>query len=158
MVSSAVSGAIADYLEEQKMSHARGRPYHPMTQGKIERWHRVSSQSPPTDNEHFISAMPYAIDEQLLRQTILDVLNETPRTKIVTASNDYIHAESTTSLLCFTDDFELYIDYREKLLHGRSASRVGRSVFGTNRKRVETFKETLVRKLTELSTGANRIR
>ena len=31
--------SIADWLGEQDMPHTRGKPYHPMTQGKIERWH-----------------------------------------------------------------------------------------------------------------------
>ena len=29
-----------DWLDDQGMDHTRGAPYHPMTQGKIERWHR----------------------------------------------------------------------------------------------------------------------
>jgi len=36
-----VSGGLADYLEMQGMTHTRGRPYHPQTQGKIERWHQT---------------------------------------------------------------------------------------------------------------------
>lgn len=35
-----VSGELAKWLAGQGMVHTRGRPYHPMTQGKIERWHR----------------------------------------------------------------------------------------------------------------------
>ncbi len=35
-----ISNELAQYLEEQDMSHTRGKPYHPQTQGKIERWHR----------------------------------------------------------------------------------------------------------------------
>jgi len=31
---------LADYLDDKGMDHTRGRPYHPQTQGKIERWHR----------------------------------------------------------------------------------------------------------------------
>tara|TARA_R110002094_G_scaffold135279_1_gene127139 strand:- start:241 stop:567 length:327 start_codon:yes stop_codon:yes gene_type:complete len=29
------------WLEDQQMDHVRGAPYHPQTQGKIERWHRT---------------------------------------------------------------------------------------------------------------------
>ena len=35
-----ISSDLRDYLAENKMSHTRGKPYHPMTQGKIERYHR----------------------------------------------------------------------------------------------------------------------
>ena len=35
-----VSGELADYLETHQIAHTRGAPYHPMTQGKIERYHR----------------------------------------------------------------------------------------------------------------------
>jgi transposase InsO family protein len=35
-----VSAELKDWLDERGMAHTRGRPYHPMTQGKIERWHR----------------------------------------------------------------------------------------------------------------------
>lgn len=34
-----ISGELSDYLEDQHINHTRGRPYHPQTQGKIERWH-----------------------------------------------------------------------------------------------------------------------
>ncbi len=35
-----ISSELQDWLEEHGISHTRGKPYHPMTQGKIERWHR----------------------------------------------------------------------------------------------------------------------
>lgn len=34
-----VANDLSDWLERQGMKHTRGKPYHPMTQGKIERWH-----------------------------------------------------------------------------------------------------------------------
>ena len=34
-----LASELADWLAQQGMSHTRGKPYHPMTQGKIERWH-----------------------------------------------------------------------------------------------------------------------
>jgi putative transposase len=39
--SSYISGELAEWLDEQHMSHVRGAPYHPQTQGKIERWHQT---------------------------------------------------------------------------------------------------------------------
>ena len=36
-----VAGELAEYIEAQKMSHVRGAPFHPQTQGKIERWHQT---------------------------------------------------------------------------------------------------------------------
>jgi len=39
--SSYVSGDLAEWLEDKGMKHSRGAPYHPQTQGKIERWHQT---------------------------------------------------------------------------------------------------------------------
>lgn len=36
-----ISGELADYIKGQGMSHVRGAPYHPQTQGKVERWHQT---------------------------------------------------------------------------------------------------------------------
>ena len=39
--SSYLSADLAKWLDDRKMQHVRGAPYHPMTQGKIERWHQT---------------------------------------------------------------------------------------------------------------------
>ena len=39
--SSYISGDLATWLGDRKMTHVRGAPYHPQTQGKIERWHQT---------------------------------------------------------------------------------------------------------------------
>ncbi len=36
-----ISGDLAEWLDDKGMSHVRGAPYHPQTQGKIERWHQT---------------------------------------------------------------------------------------------------------------------
>jgi transposase InsO family protein len=36
-----IAGDLARWLEDRKIKHVRGAPYHPMTQGKIERWHQT---------------------------------------------------------------------------------------------------------------------
>ena len=39
--SSYLSGDLAEWLKGKGMRHSRGAPYHPQTQGKIERWHQT---------------------------------------------------------------------------------------------------------------------
>lgn len=39
--SSYISDELAGWLENKGMEHVRGAPYHPQTQGKIERWHQT---------------------------------------------------------------------------------------------------------------------
>ena len=61
--------------------------------------------------------------------------------KIETRSEDYLHATFRSRFFQFVDDLELR---REGLVvHVRSASRVGHSDLGANRKRVEAIKENL---------------
>lgn len=35
-----ISKELKEFMRERELSHIRGQPYHPMTQGKIERFHR----------------------------------------------------------------------------------------------------------------------
>jgi putative transposase len=48
-----VSKDLRDYLQEQGMTHTRGRPYHPQTQGKIERYHRSMKNVVKLEHYHF---------------------------------------------------------------------------------------------------------
>ncbi|MFK4004588.1 IS3 family transposase [Qipengyuania sp. NPDC077563] len=36
-----IASELAEYIDANKMSHVRGAPFHPQTQGKIERWHQT---------------------------------------------------------------------------------------------------------------------
>lgn len=65
-----------------------------------------------------------------------------PRTQIVEADDDYLYAESKSLLFRFVDDVEFFIDDIEKKIHFRSASRVGRSDLGVNRKRMKKLAES----------------
>ncbi len=58
-----ISGELADYLKENGLTHTRGRPYHPQTQGKIERWHR-SMKNQILLNHYY---MPSELEEHLQR-------------------------------------------------------------------------------------------
>jgi len=55
-----ISQELAEYLEKKKMSHTRGKPYHPQTQGKIERYHRTM--------KNVVKLQNYYLQEELERE------------------------------------------------------------------------------------------
>lgn len=68
------------------------------------------------------------------------------RMVITHESEDSLHAEATSLVLQFVDDIDALLDTKAGVIHIRSASRVGHSDFGVNRKRMEGFR-TELRKL-----------
>ena len=48
-----LSKELGEYLDERGMTHTRGRPYHPQTQGKIERYHRSMKSVVKLEHYHF---------------------------------------------------------------------------------------------------------
>ncbi len=59
--------------------------------------------------------------------------------QVVVNNDDYLAATFSSSVFGFVDDVELRLDPSQKRIHVRSASRVGHSDLGVNRKRVETM-------------------
>ncbi len=55
--------------------------------------------------------------------------------------DDYLAASFSSTLFRFVDDVEIRVDDKRKLIHVRSASRVGHSDFGVNRHRIESLRE-----------------
>ncbi len=60
--SSYISGELAEWLEDQKMDHVRGAPYHPQTQGKIERWHQTLKNRILLENYYLPGDLQQQID------------------------------------------------------------------------------------------------
>ena len=56
-----MSGQLKNFLNEQKIDHIRGRPYHPMTQGKIERFHRSLKNVINLENYYY----PWELEKRL---------------------------------------------------------------------------------------------
>jgi uncharacterized protein (DUF1499 family) len=98
----------------------------------------VLSQS--VDQEHAIAPLPYRENASDTISHLKKVILAMKRTEIVVATGSYLHAEFTSAVFRFVDDVEFLCDDRAKLIHVRSASRVGRSDFGVNRKRVEEIR------------------
>jgi putative transposase len=58
-----VSRQLREYLEQKEMRHTRGRPYHPMTQGKIERYHRTLKNVIKLENYY----LPWELEREIER-------------------------------------------------------------------------------------------
>lgn len=71
-----------------------------------------------------------------------DVLSEMPRTTLLTATEEYLHAVCRTRL-GFADDLECQLSRSSGVIHVRSASRLGYYDFGANRARVEMLRQAL---------------
>ncbi len=101
----------------------------------------VLSQDP--DASHAIDPLVYSGDRTEAQKTLLKVLSVVPRTQIVEQSDDYIRAQSVSRIMGFTDDLEFYFHKNENIIHVRSASRLGESDLGVNRRRIEQIRLAL---------------
>ena len=72
-----------------------------------------------------------------------DLVETIPQAILITENETYRHYQFTTPLMGFIDDVELLYDRKKQLIQVKSASRVGQSDFGANRKRVELLREVL---------------
>ncbi len=89
------------------------------------------------DALHKIAPLTYTASKSAAISQLKEVILSLPRTKIITETEDYLYAEFTTSLMKFVDDVEFYADDAAKVIHVRSASRLGQSDLGVNRDRIE---------------------
>ena len=96
----------------------------------------VSTQS--GDPQHRIDALSFRGSRAQTMKAILTVVEKMQRTTIITQREDYLHVEYRTKM-GFVDDVEFYLDESIQTVHFRSASRIGYSDLGVNRKRMEKF-------------------
>lgn len=98
----------------------------------------VSSQTKQSAKR--VAALPLKGSALETKAAIIDCLAKMGGNEIVEQTDDYIRAVFTTRLFRFKDDVEFYIDADAGQVHFRSASRVGYSDMGANRKRYQVFK------------------
>ncbi len=99
--------------------------------------------SKEADAEHKIEPLTYKSDRATAYADLLRVLAAVPRTVVTEKTDAYIRAESTSRIFHFVDDLEFYFPTDEKLIQIRSASRVGESDLGVNRRRLEQIRLAL---------------
>ena len=98
------------------------------------------------DTEHYIA--PFIIPDTAI--DIRDILIETIQKTggiIYTENEEYLAVAFSSPFFGFVDDLEVRYDYSKNEIHFRSASRVGSSDLGVNRKRVESIKALFLRKM-----------
>ncbi len=101
----------------------------------------VSSQS--SDTEHNIEPLTFNSTPREAMADLKTVLQNLKKTKIITENKNYLYVEFTSAIMGFVDDVEFSLDETAKVIHVRSASRLGQSDLGVNRKRIETIRTNL---------------
>ncbi|MDJ0532974.1 MAG: DUF1499 domain-containing protein [Xenococcaceae cyanobacterium MO_207.B15] len=96
----------------------------------------VSSQS---DNPQFqVAPLPATSIAEIKK-----VVEGIERTTIIEETDNYLYAEFKSKLMGYVDDVEFYLDSDNNVVQVRSASRLGQSDLGVNRKRVEEIRSLL---------------
>ena len=72
--------------------------------------------------------------------------------RVRSESENYIAATFSSAIFGFIDDLEVRIDSQRKVIHIRSASRVGHSDMGVNRERAVLLKKLYIKKVSEQAT------
>lgn len=89
---------------------------------------------------HAIEPLGYRASREDAMEAIARIVAGMKGARIVARSDDYLYAEFETAWLGFVDDVEFYAPPETKVVHVRSASRLGHSDLGVNRRRVEAIR------------------
>jgi len=103
----------------------------------------VSSHTDLQDAEHRIEPLSTGGAAQAAWSALIGVLRSLDRVKFVVENPGYLHLEFSSRLMGYVDDVEFLLDEKNALIHVRSASRLGRSDLGANRKRIESIRAAL---------------
>ena len=89
---------------------------------------------------HAIAPLAFRGSAADAMRALKQVLAGQPLVRVITEAPNYLHAEFRTPLCRFVDDVEFLVVEKAHVIHVRSASRVGYSDLGTNRRRVEALR------------------
>lgn len=97
------------------------------------------------DGAHRIKPLRFDGDSSEAMHRLRKVIESMPRTRIVSASSDWLRAELSSRLFGFVDDVEAKVDSNRRVIDIRSASRTGYWDLGANRRRVEAIRAAFER-------------
>ena len=98
-----------------------------------------------SDAGHYIDPLKVDGDPAQAWVALGGVIKAAPRAKIVSETASYLQVEFSSRLMGFADDVEFALDAGAKVIHVRSASRLGVRDFGVNRARVEDLRARLAK-------------
>lgn len=101
--------------------------------------------------QHAIKPIAFGgIDAGISRELMLKVIKDLPRTNTLINEKNYLKVTFTSLVFRFVDDVEFLWDESQGVIQVRSASRVGYSDLGANRRRVEDIRQRYKDKLQQL--------
>jgi uncharacterized protein (DUF1499 family) len=100
-----------------------------------------------TDQSHYTEPLTYTGSRENARNVVLSILDALPDANVVQSQNDYIHAEFRSKIFRFVDDVEFQFVESSPIIQVRSASRVGYSDLGVNRKRMDKIRKLFNEKM-----------
>ena len=75
---------------------------------------------------------------------LIQILENTPRLKIIKKEKNYIYAIATSRIMKFIDDIEIKILHQDNIFQVKSSSRIGIYDLGVNKRRVQTLRFRLI--------------
>lgn len=96
------------------------------------------------DSNHAIPPFQLEVSPAAAWPVVHELVSGLPRVQIVEATDVYLYAECKSRLIGFVDDLELHLRPAEGVIAVRSASRVGHSDLGVNRRRLEDLRAVLI--------------
>jgi len=99
----------------------------------------VSSQG--SDSAHTVAPLTYETEAGKVITDLKVVVGSMKGATIASESAAYLHVEFQSDVFRFIDDVDFVVDDAVKVVHVRSASRVGYYDFGVNRRRVEKIRQ-----------------
>jgi len=98
------------------------------------------------DDDHATQAFYYSGTSVAAWQALTSIIKDMERAEIVSLTGTYLHAEFTSAVFRFVDDVEFLLTPKANKIEVRSASRLGHSDFGVNRKRLQKIRELFAEK------------
>jgi uncharacterized protein (DUF1499 family) len=92
------------------------------------------------DRKHGVAPIAYQTGRSEAYAMIRQIVSQEKGATIIAETQNYLHAAFRTKIMKFVDDVEFWFPADQAVIHVRSASRLGYSDLGANRKRVERIR------------------